>query len=65
MHMFFHSAKWRLIIGIQPNAGHFGQMLGPGKLTYTFSAKHLQISAAALPIYAFVGRATWRGAEIH
>ncbi len=30
-----------------------------------FSAERLQISASAQPIYAFVGRATWRGAEIH
>ncbi len=29
-----------------------------------FSAERLRISTSAQPIYAFVGRATWRGAEI-
>ncbi len=36
--------------------------LGPGKLTYTFSAKHLRISA---PCQASVGRASRRGSGKH
>jgi hypothetical protein len=31
---------------------------------YMFSAERLRIYTSNLPIYAFVGRATWQGAEI-